>query len=218
MLAEWLKSLPRPCGIFAANDATAAEVCTMASSFGISIPDELAVIGVDDDPIICERTKPSLSSIRVDFEQGGYICAELLDRRIHDPHFTQASFTYGTVLVARRGSTRRMACMDRRVVKALEYIRKNACEGIGTTDVAAVMDVSRRMAEAIFRRKLNRSIHEEIVLARLERAKLLLCNPRHDISSIAGLCGWSSESVLRKTFKERFGVSMREWRTNRQSL
>lgn len=218
MLAEWLKTLPKPCGIFAANDATAEEVCTMASSFGISIPDDIAVIGVDDNPLICERTKPSLSSIRVDFEQGGYICAELLDRRIRDPHFTQASFTYGTVLVARRGSTRRMVYTDRRVVKALEYIRKNACEGIGTADVAAVMEMSRRMAEVIFRRQLNRTVHEEIVLARLERAKLLLSNPRQDISAIAGLCGWASESVLRKTFKERFGVSMREWRAGRRSF
>jgi LacI family transcriptional regulator len=80
------------------------------------------------------------------------------------------------------------------------------------------MGVSRRMAEVLFRRQMNRSIHEEIVAVRLDRAKLLLCNPRQDISAIAALCGWSSESVLRKTFKERFGVSMREWRGERLSL
>ena len=218
MLAEWLKTLPRPCGVFAANDALAEELCAMASSAGISIPDELAVIGVDDDPVICERTRPSLTSIRLDFEQGGYLCAELLDRSIHDPHFAQASFTYGPVLVTRRGSTRRLDQTDRRVAKAVEYIRRNACEGIRTDDVAAEMGVSRRMAEVLFRRQMNRSIHEEIVAVRLDRAKLLLCNPRQDISAIAALCGWSSESVLRKTFKERFGVSMREWREERQQL
>jgi LacI family transcriptional regulator len=204
--------------VFAANDALAEELCAMASSAGISIPDELAVIGVDDDPVICERTRPSLTSIRLDFEQGGYLCAELLDRSIHDPHFVQASFTYGPVLVTRRGSTRRLDQTDRRVAKAVEYIRRNACEGIRTDDVAAEMGVSRRMAEVLFRRQMNRSIHEEIVAVRLDRAKLLLCNPRQDISAIAALCGWSSESVLRKTFKERFGVSMREWREERLSL
>ena len=218
MLAEWLKALPRPCGVFAANDALAEEICSMASSAGITVPDELAVIGVDDDSVICERTNPSLTSIRLDFEQGGYMCAELLDRKIHDPRFMQISLKFGPVLVARRGSTRRFAQTDRRVAKAVEYIRRNACEGVGTLEVAREMGLSRRMAEVLFRRYVNRSIHEEIVSVRLERVKVLLSNLRQDISAIASLCGWSSESVLRKTFKERFGVSMREWRTSRQKL
>lgn len=218
MLAEWLKALPRPCGVFAANDALAEEICSMASSAGITVPDELAVIGVDDDSVICERTNPSLTSIRLDFEQGGYMCAELLDRKIHDPRFMQISLKFGPVLVARRGSTRRFAQTDRRVAKAVEYIRRNACEGVGTLEVAREMGLSRRMAEVLFRRHANRSIHEEIVTVRLERVKVLLSNLRQDISAIASLCGWSSESVLRKTFKERFGVSMREWRTSRQKL
>ena len=212
ILSEWLRSLPKPCGVFAVNDAVAEEICSIASSSGISIPGEIAVIGVDDDSAICERTKPSLSSIRLDFEQGGYMCAELLDRKIHDSRFMQTSLKYGPVLVARRGSTRRFAHADRRVTKAAEYIRRNSCGRIGTEDVAAVMGLSRRMAETVFRRQMNRSIHDEIVSVRLERAKVLLSNPRQDISAIAALCGWSSGSVLRKTFKEHFGVSMREWR------
>lgn len=218
LLAEWLKSLPRPCGVFAVNDALAEEICAMASSAGIHIPDELAVIGVDDDSVICERTNPSLTSIRLDFEQGGYMCAELLDRKIHDSRFMQISLKYGPVLIVRRGSTRRFAQTDRRVAKAVEYIRRNACEGVGTLEVAGKMGLSRRMAEVLFRRYVNRSIHEEIVSVRLERVKVLLSNLRQDISSIASMCGWSSESALRKTFKERFGVSMREWRISRQTL
>jgi len=83
-LRRWLKALPKPCGIFAVHDPVGADILELAALEGIAVPGELAVIGVDDDPLICERTQPSLSSIGVDFEQGGYLCAELLDRAIGD--------------------------------------------------------------------------------------------------------------------------------------
>ena len=217
-LAAWLKALPKPCGVFAVHDPVAEDILTLAESAGLAVPEELAVIGVDDDPVICERTHPSLSSIRLDFEQGGYLCAELLDRRIHDPHFTQAAVRFEPVFVTRRQSTRRFAQTDRRVAKAVEFIRRRATEGVGTAEVAAEMGLRRRMAELVFRRQTGRTIHDEIISVRMERVERLLANPRQDISAIAGLCGWSSESVLRKAFKERHGgLSMRQWRTRSET-
>lgn len=214
LLGKWVKSLPRPCAVFAVHDPVAEEVLALAAAAGISVPDELAVIGVDDDPVICERTKPTLTSIRLDFEQGGYICAELLDRRIADPGFTSAALKFEPMFVTRRESTRRFAQTDRRVSKAVEFIRRRACDGIGTEDVASEMGLSRRMAEILFRRNTGRTIHDEMLSVRMERVERLLLNPRQDISAIAGLCGWASGSVLRKAFKERHdGLSMREWRT-----
>ncbi|MBQ3288279.1 MAG: substrate-binding domain-containing protein [Kiritimatiellae bacterium] len=213
LLNAWVKSLPKPCGVFAVNDPVGEEILATAVASGISVPDELAVIGVDDDPVICERTKPSLSSIRLDFEQGGYICAELLDRRLKDSRFTHAALKFEPVFVNRRQSTRRSALTDSRVAKAMEYIRRNACDGIGTQEVAREMDLSRRMAEIVFKRNTGRTIHDEITSVRMERVERLLANPRQDIAAVAGLCGWASESVLRKSFKERHGgLSMREWR------
>ena len=213
LLAQWIRSLPKPCGMFAAHDPVGAEVLTLAASAGISVPDELAVIGVDDDPIVCERTRPTLSSIMLDFEQGGYICAELLDRRIADPLFRCARSKFEPVFVTRRQSTRHFALTDCRVAKAVEFIRRRACDGIGTCEVAQQMGLSRRMAELAFRRHTGRTIHDEIQTVRMERVERLLLNPRQDIAAIAGLCGWASCSVLRKLFKERHdGLSMREWR------
>lgn len=213
-LAAWIRSLPKPCGVFAAHDPVGEEVLTLAASAGISVPDELAVIGVDDDPVICESTKPTLSSIMLDFEQGGYICAELLDRRLSDPRFVQAERKFGPVFVTRRQSTRHTALTDIRVAKAVEFIRSSACDGIGTAEVAQVMGLSRRMAELAFRRHTGRTIHDEIESARMDRVERLLKNPRQNIAAIAGLCGWASGSVLRKAFKERHGgLSMREWRS-----
>ena len=213
LLDAWVRALPKPCGVFAVHDPIGEEVLAIAASAGIAVPEELAVVGVDDDPVICERTKPTLSSIRLDFEQGGYLCAELLDRRMHDRRFVQAAFKFGPVFVTRRQSTRRFRLTDSRVSKAAEFIRRNACDGIHVADVVNVMGVSRRMAETLFCRHVGRTIHDEIIGVRMERVEQLLRRPGHGISAIAGLCGWASESVLRKSFKESHGgLSMREWR------
>ena len=213
LLDAWVRALPKPCGVFAVHDPIGEEVLAIAASAGISVPEEIAVIGVDDDPVICERTKPTLSSIRLDFEQGGYLCAELLDRRIHDRHFTQATLKFGPVFVTRRQSTCRFSQTDSRVSKAMEFIRRKACDGIDVADVADVMGVSRRLAEILFRRHVGKTIHAEITGVKIERAEHLLRRPGQGISAIAGLCGWASESVLRKSFKESHaGLSMREWR------
>lgn len=213
LMRKWLKALPKPCGLFAVHDPIGEEVITLATASGLSIPDELAVIGVDDDPMICERTTPTLTSIRLDFEHGGYICAELLDRRLHDHGFVRAARKFGPVFVTRRQSTRRFAQTDRRVARAVEFIRRNACEGIGAVDVAKEMGLSRRMAEVLFRRHLRHTIHDEIAAVRMERVETLLSDSRHDIAAITGLCGCSTSS-LRKAFKDSHaGLSMREWRT-----
>ena len=215
LMLEWIRGLPKPCGVFAANDPVGEEVLALAATAGIAVPDELAVIGVDDDPVICERTNPTLSSIRIDFVQGGYICAEMLDRRLRDPGFTSATAVFGPLYSTRRQSTRRSARTDWRVSNAVEFIRRNACDGIGTGEVAGVMGLSRRMAEIVFHKYEGRTIRDEILSVRMERVERLLRDPSRDVAAIASFCGWSSGSALRKLFKERHGgLSMREWRAS----
>lgn len=212
LLGAWLKSLPKPCGIFAAHDPVAEEVLQQATVQGLSVPGDLAVVGVDDDPIICERTSPSLTSVGLDFEQGGYLCAQLLNERIRDPKLTSARQTYGVTSVTRRLSTRRFKQSDRRVTQAITYIRRTACEGVTVPMVAAVMGLQRRMAEIVFRRETGHSIHDEILDVRLERVENLLRNPRQEITAIAQICGWKSSAALRSAFLSRYGKSMRDWR------
>ena len=214
MLGNWLKALPKPCGIFAVHDPVAEEVLQQAAVLGLSIPEDIAVIGVDDDPIICERTIPPLTSIGLDFEQGGFLCAQLLDARIRNPDVKSARQTFSVTTVARRLSTRRFRQSDRRVTKAITYIRRTACEGVTVPMVAAVMGLQRRMAEIVFRRETGHSIHDEIVDVRLERVENLLRNPRQEITAIAQLCGWKSSAALRTAFFSRHGQSMRDWRAS----
>ncbi len=214
MLGAWLKALPKPCGVFAVHDPVADEVLRQATVLGIRVPEDIAVVGVDNDQIICERTTPSLTSIGLDFEQGGYLCAQLLDERIKNPMISDIRLMFGVTSLTRRLSTRlfRRNQSDCRVVQAINYIRRTANEGVTVPMVAAVMGLQRRMAEIVFRRETGHSIHDEIRDVRLERVENLLRNPRQEITPIAQLCGWKSPGALRATFLARHGKSMRSWR------
>ena len=212
LLGKWIKALPKPCGIFAVHDPVAEDVLQQAAVLGLAVPEDIAVIGVDDDPIICERTTPPLTSIGLDFEQGGFLCAQLLDERIKDPKFTDVKLRYGVTSVTRRLSTRSFKTSDQRVSRAISLIRRTACEGVTVPMVAAVMGLKRRMAEIVFRRETGHSIHDEICDVRLERVETLLRNPRQQISVLAEQCGWKSPAALRTAFHAKHGKSPAEWR------
>jgi LacI family transcriptional regulator len=216
LLGKWIKALPKPCGIFAVHDPVAEDVLQQAAALGLAVPEDIAVIGVDDDPIICERTTPPLTSIGLDFEQGGFLCAQLLDDCIRDPKFRDAKHRYGVTSITRRLSTRSFKMGDRRVARAIALIRRTACEGVTVPMVAAVMGLKRRMAEIVFRRETGHSIHDEICDVRLERVETLLRNPRQQISVLAEQCGWKSPAALRAAFHAKHGKSPAEWRAGLQ--
>ena len=211
-LGPWVASLPRPCGIFAANDKVASRVLNACKLEGIKVPESIAVIGVDDDEMICENAEPTLSSVRPDFERGGFLAAELLDRITKRPNRQPEHLTYGSEKIVRRNSTRTFKRRDAAVRDAVEWVRLNACKGIAPADVIARVGGSRRSAEMRFRDFSGRSIGEEITAVRLERAKELLSKPLVPIDSIYAECGYSDPTSLRKAFRKTFSQSPREWR------
>ena len=212
-LTDWLRNLPRPCGIFAANDYVGEEVINICGQLGISVPNDIAVLGVDNDEQICERLVPTLSSIAADFAHGGYLAAQMLGEMIDGAVSSDGEvrlFAADRVVV--RQSTRRIACDRRRVADAVEMIRKRALEGMSVADVVAFMEEPRRTAEMHFREATGRSIHEEIDDVRFAKVFELLRNPRQSLGSIPDLCGFSTGVALRKAFFLRTGLSMRDWR------
>ena len=211
-LADWVHGLPRPCGVFAANDYVGEELLNICAQQGISVPDELAVIGVDNDEAVCENTTPSLSSIAPDFEQGGYLAAELLGRLIDGAKLKPRFVTFSAPLVVTRQSTRRMACDRGRVAEAVEMIRRRACEGISAAEVVKFIGEPRRTAEMHFREATGRSIHDEIDEVRFAKVFELLKNPRLSLNAIPDLCGFATGVALRKAFRLRTGMSMSDWR------
>ena len=138
-LERWVISLPRPIGVFTANDFTANEVLTVCRRNQISVPDELSLIGIDNITEICEKASPKISSIASDFEQGGWLCADLLLERIAKPHMRKALRKYPTLGVVTRASTRKTLGVTRQILKAINAIRSRACEGLTVPDVAAEM-------------------------------------------------------------------------------
>ena len=211
-LEEWVRSLPRPCGVFAANDYVGEEIANICARMGIPVPGDIAILGVDDDEQICENTMPTLSSIAPDFAHGGYLAAEMLGRLIDGdgPRKTLLRYEPGTVVV--RQSTRHIAGSCKRIADAVEMIRRRACEGISAKDVASYIGIPRRTAEMQFRAATGRSIHQEIDEVRFAKVFALLKNPRQTLDAIPDLCGFSTCVALRKAFKLRTGLSMREWR------
>ena len=211
-VADWLKTLPRPCGILAANDIVAELVLTAAELAGIAVPTELAVIGVDNDRLRCENTYPSLTSIEPDYDEAGRIAADLLKERLAHPDAAPRQVAFVPDCLVRRGSTRSLKSASVGIYEAVERIRREACFGLTPADVLKEIPCSRRLAEQRFRQATGHSIGEEIVEARFSRVFELLRNPTYPISQIISESGWESDSYLKRAFKKRTGLSMRQWR------
>ena len=217
-LRPFLRALPRPCAIFAANDDFASVILDFCKMDGIRVPGELYVVGVDDDPSVCDYTTPSLTSIRPNFTQAGRRAVQLLAARLdaaaaHPPvKATSAHETYAPLGVTRRLSTRQVAASDGGIGAALDLIRREACNGLKAADVVKALGVSERLAETRFKAATGRRITEEITDVRFERVLELLANPKQSLSAIANLCGWGSSIYLERLFKRRTGRSMRDWR------
>ena len=212
----FLKALPKPCGVMAENDYTAVYVLDIARRLKISVPSQLAVIGVDNDPQLCENARPKLSSVHLDFEQAGFRTCEILSKLVDAPSCGPIWETYDAIGLIRRGSTPVGGGAPPRVMKMLAYIREHACEGISAADVASQLPCSQRLAEMDFARATGRTIMDELNHVRFEHVEALLHSPSQQLSAIANLCGWKTENALRAAFLKRYGMSMRAWRKAQQ--
>ena len=211
-LATWLATLPKPCGIFAANDETAEQVAVSCQQLGLECPGDVAIIGVDNDTLRCENSSPTISSIEADFLGAGRMAVDLLAKRLADPSAPPEIRTFGPLRLIRRESTRKLDSADRHIRRAVERIRRDACAGLAPAQVLADIPYSRRLAEQRFRAATGRSIGEEIAEVRFEQVLRFLRDPTRPISLIAKDCGWDTDSFLKRAFRKRTGLTMRAWR------
>ena len=211
-LRPWLASLPRPCGLLAANDTTADIVLRLLRNMRIKVPEDVAVVGIDNDVLICENTTPTLTSVAPDFERSGYLAAEMLDARMQGGGAKDEIRTFAALHVIHRGSTRILKRKDDAIKKALEFIRERAADGISPRDVVKQIGGSRRHAECRFKEFVGKSIGEELLAVRIEMAKKLLSDPSVPIGAVAARCGYSDDSLLRRAFKSATGMSLSGYR------
>ena len=217
-LREFVASLPKPCGVFAANDRTAENVLTVARMLNLSMPYDLSVIGVDNYANVCENTSPTLTSVEPDFRRAGASAAMMVMEiaQANGRFAGERKRMYGPLRVVRRASTRVLARHDAEVAAALEMIEANACAGLTAAQVVRLFPCSRVYAEMRFRRATGQSILEAIQAVRLERAKELLRNPNQQLKSIADFCGFKSQNALCKFFLKKTGKTMSAWRASQE--
>jgi LacI family transcriptional regulator len=213
-VTKWLQSLPKPVAVMACSDIRAREVIEACNLGRIHVPNEVAVVGVDDDRMVSELSNPPLSSVALSAEQAGYQAAELLDHLMSGRVKERQLILVDPLWVVARASTDVIAVEDRDVARAALFIRDNARRPIGVQDVVKCSATSRRTLEMRFQRSLHRSIRDEIQRVRLEWAKQLLVETDLPLSKVAKCAGFSSRSYLGNVFHRATGMTLLRYRRN----
>lgn len=204
-LAAWLKQQPKPLGLMACNDARARQVLLACRRADLRVPEEVAVIGVDNDRIMCEMAQPPLTSIEQGAEGIGYEAAALLNQLMRKRRRSPAFLAVPPVGIVTRRSTDINLVEDAAVVKALQYLQDHLAEGVHPAVLAQHMHLSRGMLDIRFRRAIGRSIHDEIKRLRLERVRQLLVETGLPTKTIARQAGYSSVEYMSSDFRRAVG-------------
>ena len=213
-LAAWVAALPPRCAIFAVNDLAAAEVAKALAAAGRSLPRSATLVGVDAAEIPADGLPASsISSVKLDFEFSGYLAAKTIARTLSAKN---AKPVFGPLLVERRQSTRGRGRREPWVMEAVDMIRREACDGLSAEALARRFPVSRNLFERRFREAMGHSVLDEIIHVRMQRVFDLLARPDFPIGAIADLSGFGCGYGLRKIFRARTGMSLREWRKTRR--
>lgn len=213
-LIRWLKMLPRPIALFCCNDHRAYQVMHVATAAKIKIPSEMAILGVDNDPMICAFAHTPISSIDPDAYRIGHTAARVLDAMLKAPPRVK---THNSVLIPpkriiERESTQHIPFDPPWLAKALLAVETRIAEGINAADVCAVTGKSVPTVERAFRTKLHTSIIGYINTKRLEKAQSLLRESDLQTKEIAAACGFSSAQYFCRLFSARYGKSPQEMR------
>jgi LacI family transcriptional regulator len=211
-LFAWLADLPKPVGVMAANDTRARHVLVACQRYGLRVPDDVAVIGVDNDEAICALATPPLTSIVQGTEEIGYRSAKLLDQLMRRRKRRATHLLVDPVAVVERASTDLVATEDQVVAAALTFIRQRACEGIGVPEVAREAGVSRSSLDNHFKRVVGRTVNDEIQRVRLNAVRNLLITTDLSLEQIAQRVGVCHAQYLTALFRRECGQTPGEYR------
>ncbi|MCX6900496.1 MAG: DNA-binding transcriptional regulator [Verrucomicrobia bacterium] len=206
-MAEWLRSLPKPLGVMACNDDRGQHVIEACKVAGLRVPDEVAVIGADNDELVCELSDPPMSSVAINFERAGYDSAELLAKLMAGRRSVSKAIVVRPTHVIARQSTNILAIEDAHVAKSLRFIRLHGREAIQVNDVVAASGLSRRVLEKRFRKLLGRSVLSEIRRVRVAQICRLLAETNLSVSQIADSLGYTSIEHIARYFRSEMKLS-----------
>lgn len=212
-LAAALKDLPKPCAVFCFNDIRASLVCDACRFSGLSIPEQIAILGVDNDLNLCNSQSPTLSSILPDFEKSGVLVLEAARRLVSNKTAGRARRIYSGVKTIERMSTRDINASGKMVSCALTLIEKSFQNPeFSVSRLAVSLGVSRRLLDMRFSEVTGGTAHAALCARRLEEARHLLSTSRATVGEIAERSGFASESTFRAVFISREGKSPKSFR------
>lgn len=222
-IAKWLPSLARPCAVMAVNDNLAAAVVVAARMARLSVPRDIAVIGVDNFEQYGEAVGMPISSVVLDHERAGFLAAKALDALARrpgagdSPPVAAAPVLFGPLMVVRRRSTSGRGRHEGYILKAVEQIRAEACDGLTPGRLMARFPVSRWLFEMRFREATGHSVLDEILGVRLERACAMLASSDTPVSVIADMCGFGSYDAMHDLMRKHFAATPTQFRALHRS-
>ena len=219
VVSKWLgaklKDAPKPVAILAYDDADASRVLSAALDAGLSVPEDVAILGIGGDTLICENQPVPLSSVEHDQERTGYEGAALLDKLMKTgpaKHKAQNTILIPPTGITTRASTDRMAVTSPVLRKALAFIKENLSHPIGIDQIAEAIGTSRATLDRLFKSEMDRSAGQEILRQRIALAKSLLANEGLSIAQIATECGFCNQAYLTNVFRSETGLTPKAWR------
>ena len=214
-LAAWVAALPKPVGVMACTDQLGFFLLDACARAGVAVPEEVAVVGVENEESLCTMAMPTLSSVRFNAERIGYEAAAMLDRLMAGRKAPSEPILVEPLGVISRGSSDVVAIDDPEIAQAVRFIRETACDGIAVTDILKEVAISRSALERRMRSVLGRSPNEEITRVRVERAKELLVSTDQPLTTIARRTGFQTSQYLVQVFRRHVGMTPGQFRRER---
>ncbi|MGQ0635939.1 MAG: substrate-binding domain-containing protein [Planctomycetaceae bacterium] len=212
VVGRWVASLPRPVGLFASDDAWGLQLTEVCRQFGLRVPEDVSIVGVENDELLCNLARPTLSTVQLSSRQVGLAAARLLDRMLRGRAPPREPLLVRPARVVSRRSSDVLAIDDADVASAVRFIRDNAHRPLHIRDVLAQVPVSRRSLERRFRAALGRSMLDEIRRVHVERACRLLTETDFPVPVIAEACGFSDAKQLWLVFRQSLERTPSEYR------
>jgi len=216
-LTHWLAQLPKPIGIMACYDIKAREVLDACRELDIAVPEQVAVIGADNDELLCNLSDPPLSSVIPNSRKAGFAAAELLNRMMSGEKVKNDAILIEPIGIETRQSTDTLAIDDPEIAKALRFIRHHATSGINVSDLLREIPLSRRVLESRFQKRLGRTPHEEIVRQKMSKVSQLLAQTDLTLVEISNRTGFEHAEYLSVAFKKLMGKTPKIYRKEHQA-
>lgn len=211
-LERWVRSLEKPVGVMAFFDERARELIEACRLAEISVPGEVSIIGVDNDPWLCNLSKPTITSVDTGVRRLGYEAATLLDKLLSGEQMPAEPLLLPPERVVERGSTEYLGFTNSAVAEAVKYIRTHACDPITVTDVLDEVGLSMSKAHRDFKAALGRSVHQEIQRVQMEQVKHMLTTTNQSIKQIGYATGFENTKYMSKLFHKLVGQTPSEFR------